>query len=134
MSARSAKAERKQEPVLPFRQVHPSEIEQAWKGLGYRPLAAWKSPQFLAAIYNDKSGFNRLTVNRTCLKPGGSGRWEDGITWDELQQIKRLIGFGDVWAVEIYPADDELVDVANMRHLWLFPEAPPFAWTKNPAH
>jgi hypothetical protein len=33
-----------------------------------------------------------------------------------------------MWAVEIYPADGDVVAVANMRHLWLLPEAPAFAW------
>jgi hypothetical protein len=28
----------------------------------------------------------------------------------------------------VYPPVDEIVNVANMRHLWLLDEAPPYAW------
>ena len=31
------------------------------------------------------------------------------------------------WVVEILPAAESQVNVANMRHLWLLPEAPAFA-------
>lgn len=45
----------------------------------------------------------------------------DGITWDDLQWIKRAAGYGDREAVEVYPLDDDVVNVANMRHLWILP-------------
>lgn len=85
------------------------------------------SRDFLAQVFVEE-GVLRLTVSRTKMRP--DGRWEDGITWDELMQVKREAGYGNVFAVEIYPADASVVNVANMRHLWLLPEAPPFAWKK----
>ena len=33
--------------------------------------------------------------------------------------------------LEIYPPDDQVIDVANMRHLWLLDEAPAYAWRKG---
>jgi hypothetical protein len=38
---------------------------------------------------------------------------------------------GDRFAVEIYPENINTVNVANMRHLWVFPvgERLGFAWT-----
>ena len=62
---------------------------------------------------------------------GGSGRWKDGISWDALQEIKSAVGYGDRDAVEIFPAQKDLVNVANMRHLWIVPESIPFAWRRN---
>ena len=50
--------------------------------------------------------------------------WRDGITWDELQRIKNECLGEDVWCVEVYPAQSELLDVANMRHLWVLDEPP----------
>lgn len=50
--------------------------------------------------------------------------WEDGITWDELQEIKNKCGFKDQWLCEYFPADDEVVNIANMRHLWVLDEHP----------
>jgi hypothetical protein len=44
------------------------------------------------------------------------------LTWREMQRIKNeLIGPERV-AVEVYPAVSELIDQANMYHLWVLPE------------
>ena len=89
------------------------------------PVEVWRSNRFLAQVSQEASAV-RLSIQRVTL--GSDGRWQDGITWEELQQIKREVGRGDQWAVEIYPADADLVNVANMRHLWLLPEPPSFGW------
>ncbi|EOG1815585.1 hypothetical protein ACK3RA_000943 [Enterobacter hormaechei] len=49
---------------------------------------------------------------------------------DALQEIKSAVGYGDRDAVEIYPRDSDVVNVANMRHLWITPEPIAFAWRK----
>lgn len=96
-------------------------------------VGLWRSRRFLAQLFlqGPAPGALRLSVNRTSCDPAGE-RWLDGITWDELQQVKAECGFGDHWAVEIYPPDYDVVNVANVRHLFLLPEAPAFAW-KRPA-
>lgn len=91
------------------------------------PVAAWRSQEFLVQAFNAPSGVVRLSVNRTHVDPG-SLRWVDGITWDDLQRLKREAGYGDREAVEIYPPDGCVVDVANIRHLWILPERMPFSW------
>lgn len=58
------------------------------------------------------------------------GNWIDGITWDELMEIKRQCGFGDRLAVEIYPPDEHIVNVANMRHLFICNEINVPWWRK----
>ncbi len=45
----------------------------------------------------------------------------DGITWDELQQIKDKYLGPDASAVEFYPAATSVVNELNMRHLWEVP-------------
>ncbi len=82
--------------------------------------------EFLAQLYVEREGVLRLSVNRTSTADGE--RWEDGITWDELQAVKDQCGFADRWAVEIYPPADRVVNVANVRHLWLLAQAPAYAW------
>lgn len=89
-------------------------------------VEVWQSRSFLVQIYEPKDGATRLSVCRTSLGTD-STRWKDGITWDDLQRLKRECGRGNLWAVEIFPADRAIVNVANMRHLWLIP-APAFAW------
>lgn len=98
-----------------------------------QPVTVWRDADFLAILYPVPGHLlvHRLTVVRSAgVGLNGLGRvvYRDGITWDELMQVKRDCGFADRWAVEIFPSDNETVNVANMRHLWLLPDAPPFAW------
>lgn len=69
----------------------------------------------------------RLSVNRTSLS---GDRWEDGISWEELQRIKAECGYPMADAVEVYPAQGDEVNVANMRHLWVLRDKLAFAWRK----
>lgn len=70
----------------------------------------------------------RLSVLRTSLD---GYRWVDGITWDELQRLKAEIGYGDRDALEVYPADRDVVNVANIRHLWVMRDPVAFAWREG---
>ncbi len=96
-----------------------------------RTEAVWRSCHFLVQVVWEKdSACRRLTVNRTALNAAGSG-WEENITWDELMEIKRQTGHSNTWAVEVYPSDTQIVNVANMRHLFLLDEAPAQAWKRQ---
>ncbi len=94
------------------------------------PLKAWRSKKYAVQLFDQSHsspGVLRLSICRATLRT--DGRWEDGLTWDELQDIKRAVGFGDTFAVEVYPPDRDVVNVANMRHLWLLPVPLPIGWT-----
>lgn len=89
-------------------------------------LRVWRSRDFLVQEYAVPDGaVARLSVCRTSLS---GGRWQDGIAWEELQEIKQQTGYGDSYAVEIFPGDADVVNVANMRHLWVLAAPPAFAW------
>lgn len=90
-----------------------------------RPSEVWRSRAFLVMVYH-QDGYERLSVLRT--EPALNGRFAEGITWDDLQRLKAECGRGDRWAVEVFPPDAELVNIQNMRHLFLLQEAPPYAW------
>lgn len=92
------------------------------------PVEAWRSQDFLVQVFVECDGIERLSVCRTSHN---GQRWEDEITWDELQRLKAECGRGNRYAVEVYPADSDVVNVANMRHLWVLLSAPPFAWKKD---
>lgn len=80
---------------------------------------------FWAEIYRDRrpdgSEFRRLAVCRH------SGDRLAAISWEQLAEVKRRMGLGDVWCAEVYPPDGEIVNVAPIRHLVLI-ERPPYAW------
>lgn len=93
------------------------------------PLEVWRSRFFFVQIYAvpDRPDMERISVNRCAIK--GDGHWEENITWDELQSLKEQCGRGALDAVEIYPREGDEVNVANMRHLWVFnSERIPWAW------
>lgn len=87
-----------------------------------------RSRDFLVQVFDLGKGIVRLSINRTDLN--GAGRFTDSITWDELQQLKFQCGYGDRDAVEVYPAQKDVVNVANMRHLFVYVDAPSpeFIW------
>lgn len=93
-------------------------------------MRVFRSRDFLVQEYEPPSAhvISRLSVCRTSIS---GSRWKDGITWDELQRIKSECGYGNTDAIEIYPADDDVVNVANMRHLWILDSRIPFAWRKQ---
>lgn len=96
------------------------------------PTKAYHSREFLAQLYDVGSREGRttmrLSVCRVTLKD--DGRWEEGLSWEELMRVKRECGFGDWYAIEVYPEDREIVNVANMRHLWLLSTPLTIGWFK----
>lgn len=102
---------------------------------GKYPVAVWRSRRYLVLQYAAPAlnavEVRRLTVCRTTLRR--DGHWDEGISWDDLQRLKRESGHGDWYAVEIYPRERDLVRVANMRHLWLLAEPLTLGWFEKGA-
>lgn len=92
------------------------------------PKEVWRSRDYLVQVYEEANGFERMSVSSTILC---GERWADGISWDDLMGLKRQCGRGDRDALEVYPADRDIVNVANMRHLWLPAEPVGFAWRRT---
>lgn len=107
-----------------------SKVPRAkWPPHSFDPkrIAVWLSGAFLVQGFSEEDGVIRLTIN--CVTRSGD-RWKDGISWDDLQAIKSAVGYGDKVAVEVFPEDHSVVNVANMRHLWVLPDRPKYAWTQ----
>ncbi|MGV3000745.1 DUF7694 domain-containing protein [Vibrio sp. E150_018] len=111
--------------LKPFKEVHQSNFPPS-RGRK-KPIFAYQSSQYLVQIFIESETLTRITVNS--VKRRGNN-WVDGITFDELQAIKSAVGYGESCAVEVYPEDSELINDANMRHLWVLSERPDFAWTR----
>lgn len=91
------------------------------------PIEAWRSRNFLLQVFSEPNGIERLSICRTSHN---GERWQENISWDELQRLKSECGRGGKDAVEVYPPDDDVVNVANMRHIWILNERLPFVWRK----
>lgn len=90
-------------------------------------IEVWLSEKYLVQVFDDGHS-TRMTVNRVTVT---SGKWDENITWDELQEIKGQIGRGNKYAIEVYPRDCDVVNVANMRHLWILKKMLPIGWKKE---
>jgi hypothetical protein len=111
-----------------LRQVPRADWPQSVVPPSRQPTEVWRSRDFLVQVFAETAeGIERLSILRT--QHDGS-RFIDGIGWDDLQRLKNQCGRGDRDAVEIYPADRDVVNVANMRHLFVFVTPFPLAWRK----
>lgn len=91
------------------------------------PSCVLRSREFLVLFYPETNGVTRLSIKRTNFNPE-TGVWEDDISWDDLQLLKHEAGFGHLAAVEVFPPNSDVVNVASMRHLWILPAPPAFMW------
>ena len=104
--------------------------ESQWPKVPSPPLRVWRSRDFLVQEYLDSGQIRISVIDSRELKAFKNDypMFGNSITWDELQQIKTEIGYGDRCAVEIYPPDHLIVKDCNMRHLWILEETPRFVW------
>ena len=111
-----------------FKEVPKSE----WAILGGKnpPLKVYKNEKFLIQVRQD-GDYIRLSINRIETVPGFPILWKDGITWDDLQGIKDAVGYADKWCMECYPPKDEIVNAANIRHLYVMNEVPKYGFFKG---
>lgn len=115
------------------RPVALTEIPQsAWPGMRSAKLThVWESQKFLVQMFDEELfqgiDLRRISVCRVTMND--AGRWDDNIAWDELMQVKRELGFGNWYAVEVYPQDKSIVNVANMRHLWMLAVPLSIGWS-----
>lgn len=102
-----------------------------WPASQYDPTrtAVYLNGDFLVQVFTEEKGVIRLSINTVNMR--SDGRWKDGISWDVLQEIKNAVGYADRDAVEVYPAAADVVNVANIRHLWVMPEKVGFAWRRG---
>lgn len=101
-----------------------------WPTPNDKVLRVWRSRGFLVQGFAEPAPVViRLSILRTALEAGGG--WQQDITWEELQRLKREAGFGGFEAVEVFPQDSDVVNVANIRHLWVLPAGYlPFGWRR----
>lgn len=108
-----------------LRQIPREDWPLTCQAMMHPPAEVWRSSGFLVQVYAEAFNIERLTVCRTAVD---CDRWKAEISWDDLQRLKRECGRGDKDAVEVYPADRDVVNVANMRHLWVMDLPLDFIW------
>ena len=49
-----------------------------------------------------------------------------------VRNLLKESGYADADALELYPMAADVVNVANLRHLWVMRDAVSFAWRRAP--
>ncbi len=85
-------------------------------------IAAWSNHTYAVQVFSEQPspvGF---------VRPIGIGRHDKGANfpWQDLQRIKNQLYGENAVAVEVFPAESDLVDEANMR--WLMVMVPGTVW------
>ena len=95
-------------------------------------LKVLRSRDFLVQVFPAPApAIVRLSVLRAGIDSRGG--WLQDIAWDDLQRLKSEAGYSDFDAVEVFPPDRDVVNVANIRHLWILePGNLSFAWRATP--
>ncbi len=93
-----------------------------------RMISVWRSRDYLVQVFSSihPGVLARMSVNHIGIDSNGG--WMQDIPWEDLQRLKAEAGYADYDAVEVYPASKDVVNVANMRHLWIMFEPLDFAW------
>ena len=109
---------------------HLIELEISEEKQAQQPtlMRALRSRYFLVQVFEDGDVI-RMSVNKTDVNPDGS--WKENVSWEDLQQLKRQAGFGNHYAIEVYPRDIDIVNVANMRHIWVLEKPLKIGWSKS---
>ncbi len=97
-----------------------------WPNPSGPQLRVLRSREYLVQEFGgDGPVLVRLSINITSMD---GARWADGIPWEDLQRLKAEAGYALHDAVEVFPSVMDVVNVANMRHLWVMRDKLPFAW------
>ena len=73
-------------------------------------IGVWEDETYSVGAFMDQ-GFIRLDIMRR--------DYRDGITWDQMNEIKNACGFSEFDAVEYFPRQRDIVNTANIRHLYI---------------
>ena len=79
-------------------------------------VAAWTNDLYAVQRYDNQTEWGMVIQLSVGSHHGRT------IPWDDLQRIKDELAGEAAAAVEVYPAADDVVDKAPMRHLWILPQ------------
>lgn len=83
-----------------------------------KPDRAWKNNHYIVQLYRKERVIFGITMDKLMIRRNDAEPIRD---WYTLQNIKNEILGKEHEAIQIFPKDSELVDVANMY--WLFCES-----------
>ncbi len=83
--------------------------------------APMSSIAYVNSRYSVQVSFVETAIGKVCHLWIRQHDGEMPRAWSDLQRIKNAIAGPECTAVEVFPPESELVDSANMAHLWVYP-------------
>ena len=74
-------------------------------------IGAWESDQYRVYAFLDQ---NTIRLDIEMLDK------TDGLSWDDMPQIKNDCGYQHFDAVEFYPREQDVINTGNVRHIYLY--------------
>lgn len=102
-------------PESNFEELPYSEVSRVGDGKMVRPDRIWKSNHYSVQFYKKERSYFGVLMDKLMIRRHDA---EPIREWHVLQKIKSEILGDEAMAIQVFPAESELVDVANMY--WLF--------------
>ena len=83
----------------------------------------WANGVYVVYKRQTRPGFIHLSIKRADRQPCRD--------WRDFQRIKNQLAGPEWEAVELYPAESRLVDMANQFHLWCFEQPLGLGWQQR---
>lgn len=77
----------------------------------------WKNSLYTVQLFTKPSEWGDIKLLMVRRNDEGPIR-----SWSDMQRVKNELAGEDRIAVEVYPKEADLIDQANMYHLWVLPE------------
>lgn len=92
------------------------QTKEIISSVGYKPLKIWHNGMFLVQAFDTPNAWGaiRLMIRWSDARPDHD--------WGLFQKIKNDLFGPERVALEVYPAESNKQDVANMYWLWVLPE------------
>jgi hypothetical protein len=84
---------------------------------GRRAMRFWKNNKYTCTEYPSRSTEHGLVRHLLIQRVTG----ERVARWDHLQRIKNETVGTEVVAIEVYPAESQVVNACHVYHLWVLP-------------
>ena len=116
------------QPWTPFVRLLESDRPELWARQRERVgdlLTVWKNNLYSVQVYRRALGAEGEALHLAVRRHDES----EVRGWDDLQRIKNEIAGVDRAALEVYPVEAEVMNQANMRHLFVLPAGTPAPFT-----
>jgi hypothetical protein len=94
----------------------PANRERGW-------VASWANGYFFVQVkpFHAASGRVGLVLAIQTVRSANKADGQNDITWADKQWIKNVLCGHEAWAIEQFPPESKLSDVADIYWLWVYP-------------